>query len=273
METKLSDTLKLKYPPVVLYWSDTAPEKAVQFGKGKMGCVLFLFSSAAKGKAAVCDRETFGCFGGGVGMGFNNQYLTFPGGIDCFCRFLSTGNEGFPQGEAVAGHMKGQATEKFVSDFLHGERYIKTPEGTQRFVNALPMVDIPKKYAVFAPLSVVQDDPGDEEERIVTLIADPDQLSALVVLANFVREGIDAVTIPFVAGCQAIGIMALREAKSDNPKAVVGLVDISARVNTKTSLGRGLFTFSVPWKMFMEMERDAPNSFLYRNTWKELMGE
>jgi len=29
---------------------------------------------AAKGKAAVADIKTFGCFGGGVGLGFGNQY-------------------------------------------------------------------------------------------------------------------------------------------------------------------------------------------------------
>jgi hypothetical protein len=41
-----------------------------------------MLASAAKGRTAVFDRETFGCTGGGVGLGFGNQYLNFPGGIN-----------------------------------------------------------------------------------------------------------------------------------------------------------------------------------------------
>ncbi|MBF0501898.1 MAG: DUF169 domain-containing protein [Candidatus Riflebacteria bacterium] len=274
METKLTNILKLKYKPVVLSWSDSIPEKTIQFAKGKFGCVLNLFAAAAKGKFAACDRETFGCFGGGVGLGFGNQYNNFPGGVDCFCRFLSVGNQGYPPGETVAGYMKGKAPAHFLSDFMKGERFIKTPELTKKFVEAMPMEDMPAKYALFSPLSSVSSDSEDTTgPKIVTFIADPDQLSGLVLLATYATENIEAVAMPFVAGCMAIGILPLRESKSENPRGIMGLIDLSARVNVKSSLGRGFFTLSVPWKMFITMESNIPGSFFERETWKHLMDE
>ena len=77
-------------------------------------------------------------------------------------------------------------------------------------------------------------------------MAKPDQLSALVILANYGREGTEHVTIPYAAGCQTIGIFAYKEARSENPRAVVGLTDISARANLRKQLGKDLFTFTVP---------------------------
>ena len=275
MESALSSALQLLHQPVVLSWSDTAPDGAIQFGKGKFGCVMNLFAAAAKGKAAVCDRETFGCFGGGTGMGLGDQYQNFPGGADCFCHFLSSGNQGFPRGEGVASHMQGKAPDHFLSEFMKGERYVKTPELVgKKFLQELPLADVPVRYAVFRPLSGVaaEDDQERGLPRIVTFVVDPDQLSALVILANYGRETLDNVTIPFVAGCQALGLMPMKEAASQTPRAVVGLVDLSARVNTRTSLGAGLFTFSVPWAMFEEMEGNVPGSFLERDTWRELRG-
>ena len=41
----------------------------MQFSEGKWGCVMWLAVSAAKGRPAVADRKTFGCVGGGVGLG------------------------------------------------------------------------------------------------------------------------------------------------------------------------------------------------------------
>jgi hypothetical protein len=87
MESKIASSILLKYQPVALIWSDEKRAEAVQFKEGKWGCIMWLAAGAAKGKTAVCDRKTFGCFGGGVGMGFGDQYVNFPGGKDCFCHW------------------------------------------------------------------------------------------------------------------------------------------------------------------------------------------
>jgi len=88
---------------------------------------------------------------------------------------------------------------------------------------------------IFKPL----DDTITEAEApvTVTFLVNADQLAGLVVLANYGRPGFENVSIPFVAGCQAIGILPYREAKSEAPRAVVGNIDISARFYTRKTLG------------------------------------
>ena len=46
---------------------------------------------------------------------------------------------------------------------------------------------------------------------------------------NYSRGTFDNVITRFGAGCQQTGIMAYREYLSDNPKAIIGLTDISVR--------------------------------------------
>ena len=266
---KISDALRLTYAPVALLWADTRPERAIQFRKGKWGCIMWLVASAAKGKTAVCDRETFGCFGGGVGVGFGEQYKNFPGGEICFFHFLSTGNAMWDKGRAVAEQVKSFMREEAFDDFTHGERYLKSPEEVKAFVAALPITDIPARYVVFKPLDDVAI--GEETPREIIFFADPDQLSALVILANYGREGNENVIIPYAAGCQTIGIYPYREADAKRPHAVVGLTDLSARVPIRRQLGDNLMTFTVPFAMFQEMEENVEGSFLQRSTWQKLL--
>lgn len=91
-----------------------------------------------------------------------------------------------------------------------------------------------------------------------------------MVLANYGRGDNENVIIPFAAGCQTIGICPYREARSDKPRAVVGLTDLSARLQIRKQLGDNLMTFAMPWALFLEMEENAPGSFLDAHTWKVL---
>ena len=271
MKSKIAVAVKLKYEPVAILWTDEKPDGAREFKEGKWGCVMWMLAGAAKGKTAVFSEETYGCWGGGVGLGFGNQYVKFPGGPDCFNYFLSTGNDEWEQGRDVSSQVAGYMTKDTLEDFREGERYLKTPELVEDFVKNLPMMESPARYTVFKPLSQI----NGEREKVETVVflASPDQLSALVILANYGRKGNENVIIPYAAGCQTIGIYPQREARSEKPRAVVGLTDISARENLKKQLDRDLFSFVVPWRMFLEMEGDVEGSFLQRRTWKALSGE
>jgi len=187
MQSQLSAALKLKYKPVAIVWSDQKPDNAMQFTEGKWGCIMWLAASAARGKAAVCDRKTFGCFGGGVGMGFGLQYKNFPGGEACFCHFLSSGNDQWETGRQAAEQVKPFMTRESHDNFVHGERYFKNPELVQKFIDSLPMTDIPSENVVFKPLSDA--DSSRDAIQTVVFFANPDQLSALVILANYGRGG------------------------------------------------------------------------------------
>lgn len=269
MESKIATALRLKFDPVALIMTDKKPEKAMQFKEGKWGCVMWLFASAAKGKPAVADERTFGCFGGGVGLGFGNQYLKWPGGIECFYYFLSTGNENWEQGRQISDKVRPFLREESFEHFVHGERYIKNPELVKNFVEILPIRQIENKYIFFKPLKGI--DPAVEKPDVIIFLPNPDQLAALVILANYAREGNEHVIIPQAAGCQSIGVYPLKEAESENPRAVIGLVDLSARLNLRKQLGRDLMTFAVPFRMFEEMEGNVEGSFLEMSTWKELL--
>jgi uncharacterized protein (DUF169 family) len=264
----IAEALALKYEPVTVLLSDERPENAVQFKEGKFGCVMAMLAAAVRGRTAVFDRKTFGCPGGGVGLGFGNQYKNFPGGEECFCHFLSAGNRGSEPGMQVVETVKPFVGDELYDDLVYGERYLKTPELVMRFIEALPITDVPTEYVLFKPLS--QADAERDNPATVVFLADMDQLSALVVLANYGRDHNESVIIPQCAGCQSIGIYPFSEARRDPPRAVVGLVDISARVQIKRQLRDDVLSFALPLAMFHEMEENVPGSFLKRNTWKEL---
>jgi uncharacterized protein (DUF169 family) len=272
MESAIAKAIQLKYQPVALMWSNEKPADAMQFAEGKWGCVMWLAVHAAKGKTAVADKKTFGCFGGGVGLGFGNQYKNFPGGEEGFCYFLSTGNADREGGMEIAEKIKPYMTKESYDHFLHGERNIKSPELVEEFVKALPLTEIPDQYVVFRPLSDL--DPAEEKPQTIIFFVNPDQLSALTLLANYGRVDNENVIIPYAAGCQTIGIYPYREAMSAKPRAVVGLTDLSARVYVRKQLGDSNFmTFAAPYTLFEEMEQNVPGSFLERHTWQSLLSD
>lgn len=272
MNSAIAQGINLQTEPVALLLTDRKPEGALQFEPGKWGCVMSMFGAAAtKGRTAVFDRETYGCFGGGFGLGFGNTYRNFPGSIEGFCRFLSSGNEGWEQGRKIGeGMAAGGARPEFVHHFLHGERYKKTPELVKEFIFALPETDVPTRYVAFVPLSLL--DPGQGEPMSVTMLVTSDQFAALVVLANYDRPGLENVSIPFAAGCQSVGILSYREANSEQPRCIAGLVDLSARKCLQSQAGRDALTFTMPYQRFLEMESNVSDSFLEQEPWQSLKG-
>jgi hypothetical protein len=270
ISSKIHQAVAMRHPPVAVLWSDEKPDPAMQFSPGRWGCIMWLITAAAKGKRAVCDRETFGCFGGGVGVGFGNQYLNFPGGEACFCHFLSIGNYSWEQGRKAADKVKPFLRKEAYDHFAHGERYLKSPELVKRFIDKLPITDIPARYVIFKSLFDVLDD--ENPPKAIIFFADPNELSALTILANYGRGDNENVIMPYAAGCQTACLYPFREAESEKPRAVVGLTDLSARVAVRKQLGDNLMTFAVPFALFQEMEANVEGSFLERGPWKALKG-
>lgn len=75
------------------------------------------------------------------------------------------------------------------------------------------------------------------------------------------------------AGCQAVGLLSYREAEREEPRALVGMTDLSARKYTRSALGQHALSFTVPWQMILRMEEDVDDSFLQRETWQTLLGD
>ena len=263
MESIIEKAIACKRRPVAIILSDEKPEDAKQFKEGAWGCVMFMLAAATKGSVAAFDRKTFGCQGGGTGLGFGNQYKNFPGGESCFSYFLSTGNDQWETGRKTAEQVKPFLRPEAFDNFVHGERYMKSPELVKHFVEDLPTTDIPYEYVIFKPIDAV--DLEKETPEVIVFLGDMDQISALSILANYGRKTNDNVIYPYAAGCMTMGIFPFKEAKSDLPKATLGLHDISARLYLKRMLKDDFMSFAVPFAMFQEMEANVAGSFLERH--------
>ena len=241
MESALAQAIALKSSPIAIILTDEKPEGAVQFKEGVRGCVGASIVSATGGKTAVFDRQTYGCPGGGVGLGFGNCYADRDFPIE---KLLSSGDP--------------QATRSPLS---HGERFFRDPDTVSEWLTHVPMTDVPTEYVVMKPLAEVTE----EQPELVAFLVNGDQLSALVVMTGFARGGAEPPIAPFGGACQSI-LFGYAEAKRDVPRGVIGFFDIAQRKR----VSRELLSYTVPWSLFLEMEASVPESFLELEVWKEL---
>jgi len=244
MHSQMAEAMALKHSPVAISLTDTKPESAAQFKEGTRGCVAALLRAAAKGRVVVFDRKTFGCPGGGTGLGFGNCYIGFP--ID---RLLSTGGEA----ELPNGH---------TFDMGEGERFFESPALAARWAEALPYREVPTEFIVCKPLDLVEEG---EDVSLVLMFVNPDQIAALVTLAGFRRGAINATISPWGAACQSV-LFSYAEAKSDNPRGVIGFFDISQR----GKIDKELLSYTMPYAMYLEMESSVDDSFLRQSAWQKL---
>ena len=269
MKSEIAKQLQFRRQPVGIVFAAEKPADARQFPEGKWGCVMFMLAAAVKGETVVFERKTCGCQGGGTGLGFGNQYKNFAGGEECFKYFLSIGNEHWEEGRMAGEQVKPFMRPEAYHHFMHGERYKKTPELVGEFIDNLPITEVPTPYVLFKPLAEI--DESSEDLQVVIFLSDMDRIAALTVLANYGRGHNENVIFPFAAGCQSIGIYPYREAQRSEPRAVLGLNDISARLYLKRILKDDLQTFAVPLALFREMENNLAGSFVEQDTWKQLV--
>ena len=235
----LEERLKLKYAPASIRRTDVKPDGAMEFAPGRWGCVVAMMGAVVKkGKTAAFSDATCSCAGGRIGLGFTEMYA--PG----FQEFLSRGD-----------------SEGTCTRHRDSEGYKKSPAAVEAWFQGLPSRKIAEKYVVFEPLDRV---PNGEEPELVVLYVTPDQLSALVVLANYDRPNADGVAIPQGAGCQTFCLFPWHEAEQEHPRAVVGMTDISCR----HLIDDNMLSFTMPYDMYRQMEANAEGSFLDRETWK-----
>ena len=150
------------------------------------------------------------------------------------------------------------------SAMAEGERFYKNPELSRKWVHSLPFTDVPTEYVVFKPWERVT---AQEKPELIIFFVNGDQLSALVIMADYHRGTNKSIAAPFGAACQSI-LFGYAEAKKENPRGIIGFFDISQRL----VIDRETLTFTVPYRLFREMEANVEGSFLERNTWQELMG-
>ena len=115
-------------------------------------------------------------------------------------------------------------------------------------------------------LLVSKVDPERETPRLVVFLANPDQVSALTVLANFGRPTNDNVIVRFVSGCGSFCLLPDQPNQQEPLHALLGMTDISARPYVPADI----LSFTVPWPMLLEMEGNVRGSFLDREAWQKV---
>lgn len=268
MRSKIARAISINFPPLAIFYSQEPPTGARDL---KPLCSMLLVAQAAKGKTVALSRNSCGCPGAGEGFGLVPSCPeSFPGGRECLLRFLSTGNKDWEHGRAMIQKLTEDGAPKImVEEFSEGEGFLKTPGLASQWLEELPRIEPEGPYVVIKPIGALA---SGEKPKVVSFLIDPDQLSALVVLANFARPGIDNVRVPFSAGCASLALYPFHEAGQAHPRAVIGLTDISARFYLRKPLGKDILSFTVPWSLFEEMEENVSESFLTRFAWKSMMG-
>ena len=218
--------------PVVFYYTDDGDAAPLMKAPSGHRCVIADVSRVAAGRDLLFDVDSVGCFGGKHYFGFTQ------GWAPDFEHFLSRGLEGV----------------------VEGERYKKTVEHVRNYMELLPPFVAPARYILFKRWDRLE---VNDRPEVVIFFAPPDVLSGLFTLANYDRLGPDGVFSPFGSGCAAIVQYPYFERNDDMPRAVLGMLDVSARPCVRP----GVLTFAIPMKRFVTMVENMEESFLSTASW------
>ncbi len=217
--------------PITFYYSEG--DGGVESAEKPAGrsCLICDLAKVRKGKSIYFNIDSLGCMGAKRYLGYTDKMR--PG----FEYFLSCGNEK-----------------------IEGERYIRTPEMVKVFMERQRTLPIYAKNIVFKRWDLLKDD---DNPDVVIFFATPDVLSGLFTLANFDQTDPNMTITPFAAGCGSIVHYPYLESLSDNPKAIIGMFDPSAR----PCVPEDVLTFAIPMKRFINMIGFMEESFLITETW------
>ncbi len=221
--------------PIVFYYADAPGDSPLVESPSGWRCMLADLGRVRKGKSICFNIDSFGCPGGQRYTGFSQEVS------DVFRYFLSYGIEGK----------------------MEGERYKKSPELVDQYMKDRTPFEAPAPYIVFKRWDELG---ADDEPAVVIFFATGDVLSGLFTLANFDTPHQQAVISPFCSGCGSIIDIPYHEAESDDPKAVLGMFDISAR----PYVGPNTLTFAAPFNKFARMVNNIEESFLIAASWSKV---
>jgi hypothetical protein len=269
MESTIVNNLRPEFEPVAVVWSNTIPDDALQFKKGKFGCILYLFAEAARrGKVAGGNRETITCNGGRAALGLGVDFDASDEQLDRYAAVFSKGIKSTGNQKAYQEQIE-VAPKNFRDLLKYGERRHCSAELAKEWIlNGLPRYDIPYEYVLFKPLSRTD---SDENIRTVIFSVSPIELAGLVTLAGSVMPGTDPVQVPQGADCNNITAFAYAQADLDAPRAVMGMLGIDGREVMKKRFRDDILTLTLPIPLFHRMEEEANDCVFQIPSWKRLV--
>jgi uncharacterized protein (DUF169 family) len=221
--------------PITYYYSQREGS-AEKVKPGSLArCLIAALGKVRNGRSLAFNAKAVGCAGG-------RKYLGFSKGImRNFEYFLSCG---------IPGKME-------------GERYKQSPELVKEVTKKWPQFKAPAPLVIFKRWDNLE---KEDNPEVVIFFAQPDVLSGLFTLANFDQAEPEGAFAPMGAGCSSIVSYPYLEKDSPNPRAVIGMFDISAR----PYVPKDRLSFAVPMKRFATMMDYMEESFLITDSWKKL---
>jgi len=217
--------------PITFYYSEGygGAEKADK--PAGRSCLICELAKVRNGRSLWFNDESLKCGGARRYLGYTDKMR--PG----FEYFLSCGN-----------------------DKMEGERYIRTPEMVKVFMEKQRTLPVDGKNIIFKRWDMLTEE---DNPDAVIFFASPDVLSGLFTLANFDQTDPNMTITPFGAGCGSIIHYPFLESLSENPRAIIGMFDPSAR----PCVPEDVLTFAIPMKKFINMIGYMEESFLITETW------
>ncbi|MBN2844838.1 MAG: DUF169 domain-containing protein [Deltaproteobacteria bacterium] len=219
--------------PIACYYSNdlngakfTDPPK-----QNKQGytCIFSQLAPVRRGKVRAFNQDNLGCWGAKGVLGF------IPSGAD----------------------------EQTMDFLVNIERYKKSSEHIRAMFKSNPPLPAKGRYLIFKRWDMLTDK---DQPQVVCFFCTPDVLSGLHGLANYDTMDPHGVITPNWSGCDMLVGFAMKELKSDQPKAIIGLFDPRARVCVMPDL----LSFSIPWPKFESMLKNIDDCFLNTYTWEKI---
>lgn len=263
MESNISNELGLKFPPVVLLKSDEKPENARGPKPGRGGCVMsFVALTIAKRITTYFGRENITC--GGISSGFGwGSGLPTEDALNFQATFLSCGVDSAPDREVYEKKLENMPR---VSEmFREGERIFCDFETAKENIKNRPIYD-EGEYVIFKGIEELKED---ETPKSVIFTLDPLELTVLIQLNTSFRTKDTYLQTPQASSCQSIGCFVFKEDESDDPKPVLGPIDLAGRAKTRHFIPDEYLTLAMPWKLYLKLEELSKNSVIQTHLWKK----
>lgn len=199
-------------------------------------CLICDLAKIRRGRSLIFDSGSITCRGGKYYTGYEKE--RFPD----FRYFLSYGKPGVTEGERY------KIDPETVDEMMKSDRSI--PAGGKEYLF--------RRWDMLGE----KDDP-----QVVIFFAKGEVLSGLFTLASFDQsDPFGGVICPFGSGCSSIIYYPWFEQQSENPRAVLGMFDPSARPCVPSDE----LTFAVPMKKFEKMVSYMEESFLVTPAWEKV---
>jgi hypothetical protein len=220
---------------VAYFYTDAVTPQDAKDSRDEEHCVVACFKRVRQGHTFVYSADSPGCPGWKRYTGFSQTLRPN------FAYFLSCG----------------------IPGELEGERYKKSPELVRRYLESHPPFKAPGRFLVFKRWDKLA---APDRPLAVIFFAPADVLSGLFALANYDRSDPNGVITPMGSGCSTIVNYPFYEARSDQPRCVLGMFDVSARPQVPESV----LTFTVPIARFEQMVANMDESFLITASWEQV---